>query len=275
MNKILVPTDFSETAFNALEFAGDLALHYKAEIFLLNCYQLPQGNSSVMIDLQDILDQDSKKALEKQKTTFLNNPKFSELTVNCVSLFGYLNDCVKNVIKNDEIDAVVMGTTGAESSVNKYFGSNTSKLMKKLNVPLFIVPQKKKLDFKEMVYSLGDCPSEYETSSAFVKGFSKSFDSKLHLCHVHSTKEEVPCVEERNEFSKYFEGTNTDVHFIENDEVTDGLLECSDINDSGLIIMVRKHYGFFEGLMHKSSTRKMAVYANVPLLILDEELYSK
>lgn len=275
MNKILVPTDFSDTAYNALLFAGDLALKYDSEIILLNCYQLPQGNSSVMIDLQDILEQDSKKGLEEQKTNFLSDTKYSELTVTTQSLFGYLNECARNLIKLHGIDAVIMGTTGAETTSNKIFGSNTSKLMKKLNIPLFIVPKTKKLDLSEMVYSLADDPSNYASSSTFVKSLAKSFESKLHLCNVYKNKESIPSLEQRNEFGHFFNGMKADVHFVENEDISEGIMECSQVVDCGLIVMVRKHYGFFENLLHKSSTRKMAVYADKPLLILDEELYAK
>jgi nucleotide-binding universal stress UspA family protein len=275
MNKILVPTDFSDTAYNALKFAGELALKYDSEIHLLNCYQLPQGNSSVMIDLQDILEQDSNKGLEEQKKNFLSDPKYADITFECHSLFGYLNECSRNLIKHHELDAVIMGTTGAETSSNKFFGSNTSKLMKKLNIPLFIVPNNKNLDFAELVYSLAEKPSNFSVSSGFVKGIAKTFDSKIHLCNVYKNKENQPSLEDRNGFSSFFDGTNTDVHFIENEDVSEGILECSQVNDCGLIVMVRKHYGFFENLLHKSSTRKMAVYADKPLLILDEDLYIK
>ncbi|MCB0478738.1 MAG: universal stress protein [Crocinitomicaceae bacterium] len=273
MNKILVPTDFSDTAYNALKFAGDMALQYDSEIHLVNCYQLPQGNSSVMIDLQDILEQDSKKGLAEQVANFLSEEKYAGLSVVQHSLFGYLNECAQNLIKIEGMDAVVMGTTGAETTSNKYFGSNTSKLMKKLNIPLFIVPSKSKLNFGEIVYSVAEDPSKYSTSSTFVKGLAKKYDSKVHLCNVYKDKDHMPALEDRNGFSHFFEGTNTDVHFIENQDVSEGILECSEVNDCGLIIMVRRHYGFFENLLHKSSTKKMAVYANKPLLVLDEELY--
>lgn len=273
MNKILVPTDFSDTAYNALRFAGDMALQYDSEIHLLNCYQLPQGNSSVMIDLQDILEQDSKKGLMEQMNNFLSEERYSKINVVIHSLFGYLNECTQNLIRNEGVDAVIMGTTGAETASNKYFGSNTSKLMKKLNIPLFIVPKGSKLNFNEIVYSVAEEPSKYSTSSAFVKTLAKKYDSKVHLCNVYKDKEHMPALEDRNGFAHFFEGTNTDVHFIENQDVTEGILECSDVNDCGLVVMVRKHYGFFENLLHKSSTRKMAVYANKPLLVLDEELF--
>ncbi len=273
MNKILVPTDFSDTAYNALKFAGDIALSYGSEIHLVNCYQLPQGNSSVMIDLQDILEQDSKKGLAEQVAIFSSEEKYKDLTIVQHSLFGYLNECANNLIKLHGIDAVVMGTTGAETTSNKFFGSNTSKLMKKLNIPLFIVPKNNQLNFAEIVYSLAEDPSKYNVSSSFVKGLAKKYDSKVHLCNVYKDKEHMPALEDRNGFSHFFEGTKTDVHFIENPDVSEGILECSEVNDCGLIIMVRKHYGFFENLLHKSSTRKMAVYANKPLLVLDEELF--
>ena len=178
-----------------------------------------------------------------------------------------------NLIKAKGVDAVVMGTTGAESTSNKVFGSNTSKMMKRLNIPLFIVPSEGKLKIEEVVYSVAEEPSKFSVSSTFVKVLIKKFESKLHLCNIYKDKNSIPDLETRNSFARFFEGSNTDTHFIENEDVSEGILEFSKVNDCGLIIMVRKHYGFFENILHKSSTKKMAVYANTPLLILDEDLY--
>ena len=165
MKKILVPTDFSDTSFNAVKFAADLALKYQAELCLLNCYHLPSSSSSVMINLQDILEQDSNLGLEEQQKQLKEIQKYSELKITTFSVFGLLNECIQNYINTYSIEVVVMGTTGAGKKTNQFFGSNTSKLMKRLDVPLFIVPANTSLNFDQIIFSVSEQPNKYEMPS--------------------------------------------------------------------------------------------------------------
>ncbi|MCG2616283.1 universal stress protein [Terrimonas sp. NA20] len=43
MKKIIVPTDFSDAAFNAATYAVEMALELQLELLLLNVYQIPVG----------------------------------------------------------------------------------------------------------------------------------------------------------------------------------------------------------------------------------------
>ena len=54
MNKILVPTDFSEQADNALRVAAQLAKKYNAEIYLLHLLELPLNQVDALNSHSDL-----------------------------------------------------------------------------------------------------------------------------------------------------------------------------------------------------------------------------
>ena len=49
MKTILVATDFSPAAFNAVNYAADMAIAIKADLLLLHVYQIPVGYSEIPI----------------------------------------------------------------------------------------------------------------------------------------------------------------------------------------------------------------------------------
>ena len=80
MKTILVATDFSPAAFNAAEYAADMAMAIKGELLLLNVYKLPLNYADApmiisMNDLQEITEKDMsdfKTKLLKKKRDQLN-----------------------------------------------------------------------------------------------------------------------------------------------------------------------------------------------------------
>ncbi|MBL0356512.1 MAG: universal stress protein [Chitinophagaceae bacterium] len=67
MKKIIVPVDFSSTASNAAEFAGNLAIFYGAEIWLYHAYEMPVGVGEIAWPLFNVSD--LQKAAEQELET--------------------------------------------------------------------------------------------------------------------------------------------------------------------------------------------------------------
>lgn len=57
-------------------------------------------------------------------------------------------------------------------------------------------------------------------------------------------------------------------HYIENQDIVTGLIEFSDQHQIDLIVAVPKQRGFLERLFHESASKKLAVKATKPLLLL-------
>ena len=66
MKNILVPTDFSETARNALKYAISL-FGSDNHFILMNAYEEPTSTTSSMISLRDILHESSVDSLKDEE----------------------------------------------------------------------------------------------------------------------------------------------------------------------------------------------------------------
>ncbi|MGV6860924.1 MAG: universal stress protein [Putridiphycobacter sp.] len=266
MNLILVPTDFSKNAKKALVYACELAKDHKAEIVLMNAYQAPTSTANVMINFIDILEEDSKKDLQKASEEIKG--EFPNLKFSTYSTYGTLSEAIKKASNTYKIDLIVMGTAGASNIKSKIFGSNTTDAIKRATQPILVIPRESEykswnsITFASNIQaSKNDCPFEP------LKELTSFVDAKLNVLTVVNQKDsvDIDAVEER--ISAKLDGINHDIYVLENDSVSDGILEFIDANETDLLVMIRKDYGFIEGLLHKSVTKQIALYANKPILL--------
>ena len=62
-------------------------------------------------------------------------------------------------------------------------------------------------------------------------------------------------------------GIDYTINVIENIKVADGILDFIHANETDLLVLIRKDYGFIEGLLHTSVTKKIALHADKPMLL--------
>lgn len=143
MKKILVPCDFSACAVEAYQFALKIAAKSKGEVYVLKAIELP-----VMIvsgfDVQPYvydptllteLEADARTKFDKLKERFVSDG----VTVTFHVKHEPPTPAIRQFVKENGIDLIVMGTKGA-GGLNEYLiGSNTEKIVRKATVPVFAI----------------------------------------------------------------------------------------------------------------------------------------
>ena len=138
INNILVPTDFSDNAMKAAKLAAKIATETNANIMLINGYVKPQGGTSVMVKITDLIAKEAKENM----SDFLNSLKeeFPNVNFDGKTSYGYIDEVIQVITQDQPYDLIIMGTTGSDKIQNKVFGSNTSKMIQKSAVPVLSVP---------------------------------------------------------------------------------------------------------------------------------------
>ena len=194
MKTIIVPTDFSAHATNALEYGIDMAKAINASLMIFHVYQVPVSISDTPVVLisVDELRRSAEKNLEQLK---------KELKVKHPKLKFYTEAVLGNVIDEtislcDKIQpfAVVMGTKGTTALEQALFGSTTLGLIRHLTVPVICVPSRRK--FGAGIHKIGfacDCNKVVETTPAkFLVDFVKLFHAELHVLNIdHKQKHQA------------------------------------------------------------------------------------
>lgn len=268
MKTILVPTDFSDNANRALDYACNLALQTKAKIILMNAYQPPASTSNVMINFTDILEEDSKKDLAKDLAKLRENDSFSSIEIEAFSCYGYLSEAIKKAASEFTIDLVVMGTAGAGNLSSRLFGSNTTDAIKNSEQPILVVPNETvysewgNITFASNIQtSKNDCPFKP------LKELMTMPSCKLNVVTVVEDASTVDKNAINERIASKLEGIDYNINVVENEKVSDGILDFINTNDTDLLVLIRKNYGFIEGLLHSSVTKKLALHANKPMLL--------
>lgn len=140
MKTILVPTDFSNNANNALKYANDFAKVINNKIVLLHSYLPIVGKYSVIsgIVAEDIAIQkkSSEKKLEKVSSKYVKVPSSHLVKI------GDPIDEIIDAAQKSKSQLIVMGTHGASGLKRILFGSNTSNVISKSNIPVLAIPQR-------------------------------------------------------------------------------------------------------------------------------------
>jgi len=186
MKRILVPVDFSKPAENALKVAAELARKNNGELYVLHVVEMAEtlfGTEQFNINDEQIIF--FMKMAKKRFTKFLDKPYLEGLKVTDSVEVGSPTMGINELIENEKIDLLVMGSNGASGIDEILIGSNTEKVVRHSKVPVLVVKQElEKLDINEIVFASN---FEEENLHAFqnAKAFADSFDAKLHLLYVN------------------------------------------------------------------------------------------
>ena len=271
MKKIIVPTDFSPAALNAVNYAADMALAIHAEIHLLHIYQIPISVTEtplVFISVEELRDNAEKKLAKLKKD--LEHITSGKLEIQTESRLGDLTDELENYCNTVQPFVVVMGTRGHSAVEKALFGSNALSVIRHLTWPVICVPIGKEYgvgikrvglacDFREILET---------TPVSVIKTFVKELKADLHVLNVdpennHSkgdTQAQVILLQTA------LEDVNPQYHFIQHKDVEDGVNEFAEINNLDMIIAIPKKHKLMEGLFRKSSTKQLVFESHVPVM---------
>lgn len=239
MKKILVPTDFSLHAEDALKAAAQIAKNNDSEIFILHMLELPhQMNDAViggvtipeamffMKKANDMLDKISSRS-------YLDEISVTEIIKMDKPIHGILE-----VIKEYEIDLVVMGSHGSSGFEEQLIGSNTEKVTRKSDIPVLVIKKLiKKFSALDIVFP-SDFAEEVKKPFKMLLNFTKPFDSKIHLvsiCSPNSFKPTYLIEKAMNDFVSEFQLTNYSTHIYNDTNIEKGIVNFSNSIDTDLI----------------------------------------
>lgn len=191
MKKIIVPTDFSVQAENALRVAADMARENGGEIFLLHLLDLPlhlANNAS-----SNLPEAVFFMKLAKQKFDILTQSDFLHgVTVHGDVETGATFSGIMETVKRHNGDLIVMGSHGSSGVKNMFIGSNAEKIVRSSEVPVLVVKERKKsLNINNMVFAT-DLDPEAARALKEASEFAKKTNCNLHLLYVNTPSKFLP-----------------------------------------------------------------------------------
>ena len=138
--KILLPIDFSPSSKAALEMASDLALHFYAELFLVNVIPFfPTTTLPDFVPEESILEEARTHA---ERHLAKCHAVLSGKGIKAKTIVEIGNDVAGNimeVVDREHIDMVVISTHGISGWHPLIFGSIAEKVVKLVQCPLLLL----------------------------------------------------------------------------------------------------------------------------------------
>ncbi|MCE5213886.1 MAG: universal stress protein [Methanobacterium sp.] len=145
-HKILLPTDGSKYAEKAAEHAIWIASQSGADIIALNVVDtsslvgLPAEDLTVRVT--EILKEEAKKSLdtiEEMMSEFIKKQGLKNIKLIKESKEGSPADVILKTVDKEEIDLIVMGTSGKHGLDRFLLGSVTEKVVRSAKCPVLAV----------------------------------------------------------------------------------------------------------------------------------------
>lgn len=273
---ILLPTDFSDSARNAIEYALKLYAGRGYHYVLLNTVETNTASSAgMMVNMSEILIKDSHEGLKKDQEWMQTLKEFDGCTLETFQVFGNLVDCIRQILKERKIDAVVLGTTGASGLKEFFVGSNASSVIQESPIPVLTVPFNAVFKpIHSIVYASDLNGLKNNETLSFLKNLLLNRSAHLIVLNVIKSSSKVAEVQKEEELERlktYFSPGTFELATIENDDTVDGINEYTKKHrDVDIITMVPRRKNFFEKIFTKSVSKKVAYHSQVPMLTLQD-----
>ncbi|MBC8984178.1 universal stress protein [Pedobacter sp. N36a] len=290
MKTILIPTDFSPNADHAAFYAFELGKHIKASLKLCNAIMVPAAarmSPQVAWPLMDLatLKKDAELELKKlskqlQKTVTHAGVSLKEHPpLEVLAEVGTLPEVIRMMAEKEEINLVVMGTSGA-SGLNKLFlGSTSRDLIENSSLPILLIPPG--TDFKPLKriafatdLTAGDLALIH--SLAF---FARPFNAEILIVHI--SKDDFDPERDQKKIDDFLNEVTCKAHYhkvyyrhVKDMGIDEGLNWLTDHADIDLLAMVHRKHHFIKRLFEGSHTQRMAAHVKLPLLVFPPETHT-
>ncbi len=219
MKSILVPTDFSEQAENALDFAAQIAEKNGAKVILLHVLEHPSDNAfnTMGIATKDNDPMDNIymiKMMEAAKTKMeeiVADDAYEKINLEYNIIIGRPFEQITKTLADNDCDLVVMGTTGSSGFEEMLVGSNTERVVRRAHCPVISVKDKANVSAIKNIAFASDFVQPYEGLVARLKELQQLFDARLSLVRINTPNSFTTTRHDMSLMKKFAEG-----HKLEN-----------------------------------------------------------
>ena len=273
MKRILLPTDRSENANHALNYALNLLNGEEVEFILFQSFDVPSYSADMPIpmnldatdEFQRVLDTDVQELNETYAST-----KFS---FSGKVMSGSLTFNVEQIVDKENIDLIVMGTKGASGLSATIIGSNTADVIQIATCAVLAVPESASVANPKQILFATD--NKGLSSSEVIEqllDIANKYDSHIHLMNVLD-EGKMTTVDEAVEGLKLdhlLENLEHTFHFENGKDKAMAIENYIEKHDVDLLAVVPRKGNFFDSIFHRSVTRKLALHTKVPLLAMHD-----
>ena len=276
MQKILVPTDFSKNALKAVGYAAEIAKKSGAAIFLLHVIE-PTINMATMQT-----DSSRKMVLKERKAELLLALKsiekvYPQIKVVPFLVGGAVVSSILEYAEKEKMDMIIMGTKGASGLKKIFMGSVAAGVIGKTKIPVLTVPVSYEMEEPDAIVFTTNQFEKNKDILEKIIAISKLFSAVIHVVVFRDIDGDenanlIYNEDQLNDYLQFLRETFVDIIFkgelLEGKDFEIEIDRYSIKNGIDIITMVTYPKSFFEKVLQKSVTKKMAFHSTIPILAI-------
>lgn len=270
MQKILVPVDFSDTAFHAARYALSLARQIQpASITLIHAYGLPPSANATVLAMMPSDSPEYIHGVEIEMAKWKQDLQ-AEL-VEYVQLDTHISglpfvEAVQEATGTNAYAFMVMGITGKSPMGQRFIGSNALDVANSTPVPLIIVPLAAELrKVKRILLAYNRKQPLQPSQSEAIRTFLHTFDAHIEVVHVTP---EAPDPTPPPDLTEALHITPAQFREIQHTDLVTAIQAYAGETNADLLLTLPGEYGFFAEIFHRSATKKLAFNVGIPVLVI-------
>lgn len=276
MKKILFPTDFSEVADNAFVHALEFAKIVNGELVLLHTFELPvydnqffPENYNVLFDSLQLIEFDMFKEEIPKLHNIATERNLDHIRMSHRLMDGNLLHNIKKAIKEEKIDFIVMGTSGATGWEAFFIGTNTGNVLTAVDVPVLSVPLESKFKKIETIGFTTRYRAKDKKALKDVLKIAKKTNAQVKCLYVKTNNSDVSEATIK-QWEEEFADEPIQFSVIPSDDIQDTILDFILFKDIDVLAMLTYKRNFFVELFKPSLTQKFSNRLDIPILAMHE-----
>jgi nucleotide-binding universal stress UspA family protein len=273
MKQILVATDFSTSAANAMEYAMALAKTLDMEVSAIHAILPTEGVDNNIYNAFFIKDYyaNKRQALKEWVGKFTDKDEYKGVGVSTLCEVGLVKNVITKYINEHHVELLVMGITGS-TGITGIVGSNASTLVSIVKIPTLIIPLESKFS-KAPVITLA---TDYETrlSADDVNALNEmvlAFGSeKMQVLYV-GEKSEVKHLETgESKLQELIKHTELEFNYLNDGNTLTGIMDFINKHNADILCLVKHHHNIVYRLFNRSTVNQVINRTVKAILVLHE-----
>ncbi|GAA4275459.1 universal stress protein [Aquimarina mytili] len=281
MKRILIPTDFSENAWNTILYAMQLYGDVSCEFYILNSFDVTPVQLISTVSSQRVghyyeaVKMKSAQTLEMVMADIINSNPDEKHVFKSISKPGTLIEAMEESINENHFDMIIIGTKGATGAKEVFLGSNTQKVIRNIDAcPILVVPEDSFFDnITEIAFATDFERMYYNSEIKPIVDLAKSHNATVRMIHVYDTPKLNQIQRyNSNNLEHYFKSIPYDFHVIPDfstiERAIQAFIEELEID---MLVMINYKHSFIERLTREAVIKKITFHTAIPFLIIPSD----
>lgn len=276
MKRIILPTDFSDNAYNAIRYAAKLFKDEETTFYLVNTYTPAIYQTEYVlqspgqIGLGDVYRESSMTQLEDVKARVekeFNNARHNFMVH---SAFNIPVDEIIQTIEKEKADLVIMGTQGATGAKEILFGSHTVHVIKKATCPIIAIPSEFEYENPKEILFPTDYEIDYQRKQLdTLIDIAKAHISSIEVLHVSSGYDLTEAqLKNKKKLNRILGNTTHQFHDLPNQGVIEGINAMQMKKRMNMLVMIQNKHTFLERLFIEPIIKKIGFHMTIPFMVI-------